>query len=160
MPTAKKTRPKEALDATGLLKRDHKTVKKLFKSIDAAAQGSDPQAELFARLNRELEVHDAIEEGIFYPELKAHPKAKEMVDEAHEEHHVMKILLEEMGQLTVKDDAWQAKFQVLMENVLHHAEEEETELFPKAVKAFSRAELVDMGSRMQALKDQEMEKRG
>jgi hemerythrin superfamily protein len=147
------------MDALSLLKKDHQAVKSLFKSIDSAKEGSSRQKSLFEELRRELEVHDAIEAKIFYPELKAHPKAKAIVAEAHEEHHVMKLLLAEMEKLTVKDEAWQAKFQVLMENVLHHAEEEETEMFPKARQAFEKAELDELGRKMAILKDRETARR-
>ena len=144
------------MDALSLLKRDHKKVKSLFKRIDTAKEGSAEQKELYQELHKELDVHDAIESEIFYPALKEHPRAKAIVAEAHEEHHVMKVLLGEMDKLTVKDEAWQAKFQVLMENVLHHAEEEETEMFPKAEKAFTEDELEELGTRMEALKEKEM----
>jgi hemerythrin superfamily protein len=147
------------MDALSLLKKDHQKVKKLFKEIDAANEGSATQSKLYQELRKELQVHDVIEEKIFYPALKAHPKAKSIVAEAHEEHHVMKVLLGEMDKLNVEDEAWQAKFKVLMENVLHHAEEEETEMFPKATKAFKEEELEDLGARMEALKMEEMERR-
>ena len=147
------------MDALSLLKKDHKTVKALFKSIDSAPEGSPRQKSLFDELRLELEVHDAIESKIFYPELKAHPKAKAIVAEAHEEHHVIKLLLAEMQKLAVKDEAWQAKFQVLMENVLHHAEEEESEMFPQARQAFEKAELDELGRKMKILKDEETARR-
>lgn len=147
------------MDAISLLVKDHKKFKSLFKQIDGAKPGSATQKKAYAELREGLRVHDVIEEKIFYPALKEHPKAREIVMEAHEEHHVMKVLLEEMDRLKVEDEVWQAKFKVMMENVEHHAEEEESEMFPKARKAFKKAELDELGARMEALKEKETKSR-
>ena len=93
-----------------------------------------------------------IEEEIFYPELKAHPKAKDIVLEAYEEHHVVDLLMGELELLDVQDETWGAKAQVMKENVEHHMEEEEGDMFRKARQVFDTAELEDLGTRMEARK--------
>ena len=52
--------------------------------------------ELFAKVKQELTVHEAIEEEIFYPALKEHPKTKEIALEAYEEHHVVDTVMAEI----------------------------------------------------------------
>jgi hypothetical protein len=93
-------------------------------------------------------VHEAIEEEIFYPELKSHPKAKDIVLEGLQEHHVVDLLMAELENLAVDDESWGAKAKVMQENVEHHMEEEEGEMFPKARLVFDDAELQDLGARM------------
>src|SRR5262245_55476014 len=77
------------MDAVTLLKDDHDTLKKILTELDSTTErGVKTREELFTRVRRELEVHEAIEEEIFYPALKEHPKAKDLVLEAYEEHNV------------------------------------------------------------------------
>ena len=135
------------MDAITLLKADHDKVKRL---LDGARDrrpnaGSRPARELFATIKGELTVHEIIEEEIFYPELKAHPKAKDIVLEGYEEHHVVDLLMGELESLDVQDETWGAKALVMKENVEHHMEEEEGDMFRKARQVFDRDELVDLG---------------
>jgi hypothetical protein len=99
-----------------------------------------------------MEVHEAIEEEIFYPALKEHPKAKEVVLEGYEEHHVVDQIMGELGETPVEDERWGAKFSVMKENIEHHIEEEEDDMFKKAHDVFSKKELDELGDRMAARK--------
>ena len=114
---------------------------------------SRPARELFATIKGELTVHEIIEEEIFYPELKAHPKAKDIVLEGYEEHHVVDLLMGELEALDVNDETWGAKANVMKENIEHHIEEEEGEMFKKARQVFDEEELEDLGARMEARKE-------
>jgi hemerythrin-like domain-containing protein len=111
------------------------------------------RSELFATIKGELTVHEAIEEEIFYPELKAHPKAKDVVLEGFQEHHVVDLLMGELESLDVSDEAWGAKAIVMKENIEHHIEEEEGEMFKIARRVFDAGELDDLGKRMAARKE-------
>ena len=77
-----------------------------------------------------------------------------MVLEALEEHKVLKTLLEEIAALTPADDEFDAKMKVLRENVEHHVEEEEKEMFPEAQKQLSEKVRNELGSRMETRKDE------
>jgi hemerythrin-like domain-containing protein len=98
-------------------------------------------------------VHEIIEEEIFYPELKAHPKAQDIVLEAFEEHHVVDLLMSELESLDVSDETWGAKALVMKENIEHHIEEEEGEMFTQARRVFDKEELENLGERMAARKE-------
>ena len=50
--------------------------------------------------------------------------------------------------LDVGDETWGAKATVMKENVEHHIEEEETEMFKQARQVFDSQELEDLGTRM------------
>ena len=142
------------MDAIALLKEDHDKVKDLLTQLEATTErGVKTRSELFATIKGELTVHEIIEEEIFYPELKAHPKARDIVLEAFEEHHVVDVLMGELESLDVSDETWGAKALVMKENIEHHIEEEEGEMFTKARQVFDRQELVDLGERMAQRKE-------
>ena len=141
------------MDAIALLKADHQKVKRLLAELDSTTErGIKTRSELFATIKGELTLHEIVEEEIFYPELKAHPKAVDIVLEASEEHHVVDVLMNELEALDVSDETWGAKAMVMRENIEHHIEEEEGEMFRQARQVFDQAELDDLGGRMAARK--------
>jgi hemerythrin superfamily protein len=143
------------VDALELLKSDHDTVRGLFEQFEQAKESGDTQQlkALQEQIFTELEVHTSVEEEVFYPEAKAvGEEAEELVAEGVEEHHVVKILMEEIQALTPEDEAWAAKMSVLIENVEHHAEEEETELFPQLRETFGDERLQRMGQQLEEAK--------
>jgi hypothetical protein len=68
--------------------------------------------------------------------------------EGYEEHHVVDLLMSELESLDVSDETWGAKALVMKENIEHHIEEEEGEMFKTARQVFDAAELDDLGARM------------
>ena len=141
------------MNAITLLEADHRKVKKLLNELESTTErGVKTRSELFATIKGELTLHEIVEEEIFYPELKAHPKAEDIVLEGLEEHHVVDLLMGELEALDVSDETWGAKATVMKENIEHHIEEEEGEMFPQARQVFDSAELDDLGSRMEARK--------
>ena len=141
------------MDAIALLEADHQKVKQLLTELESTTErGVKRRAELFATIKGELTLHEIVEEEIFYPELKAHPKAEDIVLEGYEEHHVVDVLMGELEALDVSDETWGAKAVVMKENIEHHIEEEEGEMFSKARQVFDDSELKDLGQRMEARK--------
>ena len=141
------------MDAITLLTADHDKVKKMLADGEATTERAEKtRTELFAKLKEEMMVHESIEEEIFYPALKAHPKAKEIVLEAYEEHHVVDEIMGELETTDVNDESWAAKFKVMKENIEHHIEEEEGEMFKKAKKVFDRAQELEIGANFLAEK--------
>ena len=136
-----------------MLERDHAKVKGLLARLDATtARAPVTRRDLFARIKTELTVHETIEEEIFYPALKEHPRAKDIVLEGIEEHNVVDNLLGELKALWPGHESWGAKATVMRENVEHHIEEEETDMFAKACRIFDPPELEALGMRMAARK--------
>jgi iron-sulfur cluster repair protein YtfE (RIC family) len=141
------------MNAIILLERDHAKVKGLMARLDATtARATVTRRDLLDRIRAELTVHETIEEEIFYPALKAHPRAKDVVLEGIEEHNVVDNLLGELTTMPPSHESWGAKATVMRENVEHHIEEEETDMFVKARSIFDRAELEALGKRMAARK--------
>jgi len=143
------------MDAMKLLKDDHDKVKKMLTELESTTErGVKTRQELFAKVKQELTVHEAIEEEIFYPALRDHPKTKEIALEAYEEHHVVDTVMAEIEAVPFDDERWGAKFTVMKENLEHHIEEEEGEMFKQARQVFEKDELEQLGERMLARKEQ------
>ena len=141
------------MNAITLLKADHDKVKKMLDEGESTTErGVKTRTELLAELKAELSIHERIEEEIFYPALKAHPKAKDIVLEGYEEHHVVDEIMGELEATDVTDETWGAKFLVMKENIEHHIEEEEGEMFKQARQVFDTDELESLGARMLELK--------
>jgi hypothetical protein len=144
----------ETMNPFQLLKNDHQIVSGLFDQIESASGGAKKQ--LFTRLKSELDVHALIEEKIFYPALENKKESREITLEAYEEHKVVKDLLSELANGSAADEEWDAKLKVLRENVDHHVEEEEGELFDKANDVLSDDALDRLGDEMEAEKARQM----
>ena len=143
------------MDAIQLLKDDHDMMKEMLTELDSTTErGTKTREALFAKVREELTVHEAIEEEIFYPALKEHPKAKELVLEAYEEHGVVDMIMADIEGVPFDDERWSAKFTVMKENIEHHIEEEEKEMFKQARDVFDRDELEALGERMMSRKRQ------
>jgi iron-sulfur cluster repair protein YtfE (RIC family) len=138
------------MDPFELLKNDHKTVAKLFDRIESAS--GKAKLGLFQQIKTELDLHMHIEETIFYPALEKPQKTRDLTLEAFEEHKVVKDLLSELDAAKSVSDEWDAKLKVLRENVEHHVDEEENELFDKANDVLTNDEAERLGDRMSAEK--------
>jgi hemerythrin superfamily protein len=141
------------MNAITMLERDHVKVRALLARLDSTTpRATVTRRDLFNRIKAALTVHETIEEEIFYPALKSHPRAKDIVLEGIEEHNVVDNLLGELTDLSSSHETWGAKATVMRENVEHHIEEEETSMFVKARQIFDRSELEALGKQMAARK--------
>ena len=141
------------MDAIALLKADHDKVKKMLADGEETTERAEKtRTELFDKLKSEMLIHERIEEEIFYPALKSHPKARDIVLEGYEEHHVVDEIMGELEATDVTDETWGAKFKVMKENIEHHIEEEEGDMFKQARQVFDDDELEELGRRMLELK--------
>ena len=138
------------MDAFNLLKADHRKVEELFEQLESAS--GQAKMRVFQQIKTELELHTHIEETIFYPATEEPKQTHDLTLEAYEEHNVVKKLLQELNRAKSPNEEWEAKAKVLQENVEHHVEEEENELFPKASKALSTQEIETLGEEMEAEK--------
>ena len=121
-------------DALALLKEDHREVEKLFKDYESA-KGEGRKEKLARQICLELTIHTKIEEEIFYPACKDKVE-EDLLKEAYVEHDAAKLLIAEIEAGTGQsDDFFDAKVQVLGEQIDHHVKEEEGDLFPEVRKA-------------------------
>jgi hemerythrin-like domain-containing protein len=140
-------------NALEMLRDDHRKVQKLFEDFEGSAETGKEQ--IAEQTIVELETHAALEENIFYPAAQEQIEEKELIDEAQEEHHVVKLLIAELKKMSGGDDGFDAKFKVMSESVKHHIEEEESELFPMVE---DKLDAEHLGEQMQARKEQLQQK--
>jgi len=143
-------------NATTMLRDDPRTVKRLFAEFDKLEESETPElSRIFEEVKKELTVHAQIEEEIFYPAIEGaeNDEAKELVREAHEEHRLVKMLIEELSGMQPDDEQFCAKMKVLKDNVLHHAEEEESEIFP-IFEDLEKEEQDQIAERLQSRKNE------
>jgi hemerythrin-like domain-containing protein len=141
------------MNAIDLLETDHRAIEGLMDELEHTTERAlKTRPELFRKFRIQLTVHEVIEETIFYPALKEHPKARDIVLEGYEEHHVVDEVMAEIADTPIDDETWSAKAKVMVENVRHHIQEEEQDMFRKARAAFNREELEALGERMQRRK--------
>jgi iron-sulfur cluster repair protein YtfE (RIC family) len=132
------------MDIYTLLKQQHEEVSKLFEKCEETTDRAiKTRQNLFQQIRQKLEMHTRIEEELFYPRLEAADETRSLILEAYEEHGLVKQLLVELEGME-PDELWAAKLKVLKENVEHHVEEEQDELFPKAKKVLDAEEAEDI----------------
>jgi hemerythrin superfamily protein len=149
------------ISAVDLLKKDHDEVEALFKDYKMLAEGKGDAGDrraLSTRICGMLAVHAMIEEEIFYPAARKAGVDPDLLDEAQIEHGSVKQLIAEIGAAEASEPLYDARLQVLGEQVRHHVKEEESELFPACRK--SEMDMAELGARLQKRKDQLLRKLG
>ena len=121
---------REGPNALEMLREDHQKVQSLFEEFESADNRS--RAGIANQILTELEIHATLEETLIYPAIREALDEDDMMDEALEEHHVVKAMIKELRKMQPKDERYRAKFKVLSEIVQHHVEEEESEILPQA----------------------------
>lgn len=123
------------------LLKDHKKQRKLEKKLVKAETREDKEKyrlKLYDALYPHIEGEDA---SIFDFLANKGDEAKAGALEAMQEHHVDRILLDELMALDVDDEVFIAKAKVLREVNNHHLKEEEKEHFPRLESLASEEEL-------------------
>lgn len=140
------------MDAITLLEKQHREVEKLFEEFKKSSKKEDHERSLalFHEIANHLAIHCTIEEKVFYPSVYI-GETEEKLQEAVEEHLSAKRIIADLLDLEPTDDSFEAKMQVLEEQIKHHVEEEEDELFKDVKKNFTKEELIIMASQMQAM---------
>ena len=147
------------MDAIQLLKNDHKEMRALLGALESStARAVKKRQQLVTEIETKLKAHTTIEEEIFYPAFKQAGKKSDddkMYFEALEEHRAAgDLVLPDLVRTNPSSENFSGRAKVLKELVEHHADEEEKEMFPRAKKLLSRAELADLGERMEARKQE------
>jgi CobQ-like glutamine amidotransferase family enzyme len=137
--------PMEEMSAIDLLEEDHRQVEEFFDKYEELEDANDKE-QLAVKICSALQVHTQLEEEIFYPAAREAIENPELIDEAIVEHASAKQLIGEIEKMKPGEELYDAKLKVLQEQVLHHVEEEEGELFPQ-VEA-SELDLEALGKKM------------
>jgi hemerythrin superfamily protein len=135
------------MNAITLLKTDHEKVKALFAQVESTNESQHQM--LFEEIKDKLEVHTHIEETILYPQMKEIEELKDIVLEGVEEHHQVKLIIREIDDLVWDSTKFEPKLKVLIEDVEHHIEEEESEMFPKIEELVDEETLELLGNELE-----------
>lgn len=138
-------------DAVELLEAQHERFRELFAEFRGLAKRpSQKKQDLVRTMITELVKHAEIEEQVFYPAVRAEVDGVEdLVDEDLEEHHAVELLMDELDKMSVEATRYDAKVTVVIENVEHHLEEEEEELFPKVREQLTEERRRELGGAME-----------
>jgi hemerythrin-like domain-containing protein len=150
MPSRQNNRAQPA-DAIAMLKADHQRVKDLFAQYETTTDRVIKRT-LAEQVFRELDTHAQLEENVFYPTVNEETdEGPELVKESLEEHETMKQLILELQDMAQDTDAFDTKFQALIQHVAHHVEKEEAGMFPLAEEELAD-DLIAMKDEMRELK--------
>lgn len=141
------------MNAIQLLKADHEKVAELFETVEATE--SPEHARIFLEIKAELDAHAHVEETIFYPALQEEGSDEllELVSHALKEHKKAKAFLGELSVAAEDSDGFEGLLTKLIEDVRHHVDEEENEMFPLVESEFEEDVIDELGAQMQAEKD-------
>jgi hemerythrin-like domain-containing protein len=144
------------MNAIDMLEDDHEKVKGLLEELaKTTPRAAKRRTELLQKIAMEFEVHATLEEEIFYPafhQVGESAEDEKMFFEALEEHRAVRdLVLPDLLDTDVTSDQFSGRAKVLKDLILHHAEEEEEELFPRA-KELLEAELEPIGLEMKERK--------
>lgn len=138
------------MDAVSVLTNEHEKAKALFEQIEASSD-ADTRQQLLTEVIAALRAHTKIEEEVLYPVVRKQMKGGgKLFEEAMQEHQEAKKAMNELEGMSPDDPEWQDKFEILMHGVLHHAKEEETEMFPKLRETLSEERLNELGEQLEA----------
>ena len=144
-----------AFDALDLLRADHEKLKSLFREFEDLKGNDDEdqrKAELVDEICYELTLHAMIEEEIFYPTVRSAIDDEDLMDEADVEHAGARELISQLEVMYPGDDHFDATVTVLGEEVAHHIDKEESDMFDAARKA--GIDLEELAERLTARKEE------
>lgn len=138
------------MDIFELITRDHEKVLHIFDQLEKTKHKTTKTKDsLFEKLYSEIDIHVRAEEDIFYPALEIFAQARDKVIESLEEHHIVRLLLAELGHLDKGNEHWDAKLNVLRENIEHHMSEEEGPVFDMVQDFMDEEQIDNLGKQFQ-----------
>lgn len=137
--------------AIEVLFEHHELMRRLFERT-LATPGDNPQRhELMRTLASELDIHEAIEDAIFYPAVQP---VSEDVEIAYAEHGVLADLLAATVKFPTTSPEFDAHLRALQAAFLHHAGSEERSMFVEAAR-LSDTRLRALGHELDTMLDTE-----
>ena len=129
------------------LKQEHEEQKELARRIMETSGDSEERRELFQRFKIELESHAAAEEQSLYAALLSHPEGQEQARHSIAEHKDAADIVEELEETAMDSSAWIQRFEKLKDDVVHHIDEEEDDVFPLCRTLISTEEAQELAEK-------------
>jgi hemerythrin superfamily protein len=127
------------------LSDEHDEVTKLIETLSA---GEGDREAIFEELFHNLLIHSKAEEQELYSQVRTLDEdISSKIEDSYQEHQEVEKLLRQMQKVVSDDEKFAELLEDLRDNVEHHVEEEEGELFPLVEQHLAEDELVEMNKR-------------
>ena len=133
--------------ADEVLTEHHMMLRRMFERIEAMPREDPERRDLMRVLAEELEIHEHIEDKLFYPAVRP---VSEDVAIAHAEHRQLADLLAMTLKLNTATPEFEEHLRALHAAVDHHAGSEERSMFREAERLGERR-LREIGHALEAL---------
>ena len=135
--------------ATAMIRKDHAMVLGQFRKLEP---DTSPQtrAATIRTICAALELHAQVEEELFYPALREAGVDSPVLAKSKPEHDRMRELMQPLSShaLDGQPEEQTRALDELMNTVMHHMADEETQLLPAAERQCSKQALCELGARM------------
>lgn len=150
MTTDNVTRPNE--DVVDILTADHREMTELLARA-TQTQDAEQRRDLVETAIAEVMRHAVAEEMYVYPVMeKDLPNGKEEVEHDKQEHDEIVQVMKKLEEADAADPAFMNLVQELDKQLRHHADDEESDQFPKLRANLSGEQLLEMGDKVQKAK--------
>ncbi len=150
MTTDNVTRPNE--DVVDILTADHREMTELLARA-TQTQDVEQRRDLVETAIAEVMRHAVAEEMYVYPVMEKHlPNGKEEVEHDKQEHDEIVQVMKKLEEADAADPAFMNLVQELDKQLRHHADDEESDQFPKLRAHLSSEQLLEMGDKVQKAK--------
>lgn len=140
-------------DMIDVLVEDHREVRELFRHLQTGNGDPQHRRDLADAMTAELVRHSVAEEAYLYPTARAVlPDGDKEADHEIEEHAEVERLLKDLEGVPATDPRFDELTSKVIEDVGHHLEEEENDLFPRLREACTADQLVELGHKIQQAK--------
>jgi hemerythrin superfamily protein len=114
----------------------------------------EKRAELWPVIRRQLLAHERGEVRELYPVLRMYDTTAELADHHDYEARELEQMIGRLDLLPILSEAWGAQLDRLADTVLHHADEEETKIFPFAQEVLGEARTEELDRTVQLAQHQ------
>jgi nitrite reductase/ring-hydroxylating ferredoxin subunit len=143
--------PVHGRKADEVLFEHHELIRRLFEAIKNTPRDDPQRRDLMRTLASELEIHEHVEDHVFYPAV--HPVSED-VPIAHSEHRQLADLLAKTLKLNTATPEFEEHLQALHSAMDHHAGSEERSMFREAQR-LGDARLREIGQTLERMFEQQ-----
>ena len=141
------------MDIFQALQTDHEEVRELLDQLIIVSENDESTKLLLDEIKEQLIPHARAEEAVFYNPLREVESAKEKIGHSYTEHMRAETLLRTLRGMEKIGIEWTALAKKLRDEVVHHIETEESEIFAIARPLLTQQERNQMGTAFERMKE-------
>lgn len=139
------------MNAINYLIQQHDKFRKLLARLTSSSGREDTKRKLFEKISTDLAHHEKMEQKVWYPFLKKNTNLAKTIALLISEEKMAAKQITKIKKIRDREE-FEDKLIELSNDVLKHANDEETKLFPKVIKVIDETELNTIGKKMKAMK--------